>query len=258
VTNFRKVNVILQGPTGSGKTFSLKSLVEAGLELFVIPTEPGIENVLGDLPTEKCHWHYIPPATPDWDTMLKSANAINTMTQDILQKSDGNRGEYRQFIEFLDCCSNFKCDRTGKEYGAVDDFDTTRVLAVDGMSGLSIMAMDLVAGNKPAKTMADWGMAMDNLERLITKLACATKCSFVLTAHQDREMDEISGGTTVTVSTLGRKLAPKIPRFFDEVVQTVRDGKDFKWSTAESGSVLKARILPISDALRPDFGQIFT
>ncbi len=254
---FPKINTILQGPTGSGKTFSLRTLVEAGLELFVIATEPGIENVLGDLPEERCHWHYIPPAVPEWGVMIDSANKINTQPQEVLQKSTGNRIEYRQFIEFLNCCANFSDDRTGECFGAIDDWDTSRVIAVDGMSGLSIMAMDLVCGNKPAKTMADWGMAMDNLERLITKLSCGTKCSFVLTAHLDRELDEISGGTKVTVSTLGRKLAPKIPRFFDEVVQTTRDGNKFYWSTAESGSDLKARKLKISDNLAPSFVQLF-
>jgi hypothetical protein len=253
----KKVNVLLQGPTGSGKTYSLRSVVEAGIELFVIATEPGIENILGDLDPEMCHWHYIQPATADWDAMTASANNINTLPQKALQESDGGRRNYRQFIEFLDTCSNFKCDRTGKSYGAIDLFGTDRLVAIDGMSGLSIMAMDLVTGSKPIKTIADWGMAMDNLERLITKLCCSTKCSLVMISHQDREVDEISGGTKITVSTLGRKLAPKIPRFFDEVIQTVRDGTKFHWSTSESGVDLKARNLPISDKIPPSFEMIF-
>lgn len=254
---FRKINTILQGPTGSGKTYSLRSAVETGLELFVIATEPGIENILGDLPPDRCHWQYIPPAVSDWDVMIRSANNINTLPQDALQRSDGGRSNYRQFIDVLEACSDFVCDRTGEHFGAIDNWNTSRMVAFDGMSGLSIMAMDLVAGNKPMKTQADWGMAMDNLERLITKLTCATKCSFTMICHQDREPDEINGGTKVTVSTLGRKLAPKIPRFFDEVVQTVRRDKEFYWSTAESGVDLKSRLLPISDKLRPSFELLF-
>jgi len=39
-----KFNVILQGGAGSGKTFSVASLVKAGLELFIIATEPGVEK----------------------------------------------------------------------------------------------------------------------------------------------------------------------------------------------------------------------
>ncbi len=253
-----KFNIILQGPTGGGKTHALRTLVEAGLELFVIATEPGIANVLGDLPQEVCHWHYIAPALPDWDTMKTGATNINSMGIDQLLKQTGQRHEYRQFIELLDVCANFTCDRTGLSYGAVDSWPTSRALAVDGLTGLSIMAMDLVVGNKPVKSQADWGMAMDNLERLITKFTTGTRCTFVLIAHQDREMDEITGGTKITVSTLGRKLAPKIPRFFDEVVLAVREGTNFKWSTAEMGVDLKGRKLPISDNLSPDFSQLFS
>jgi hypothetical protein len=252
-----KFNVILQGPTGSGKTFSLRTLVDAGLELFVLATEPGIANVLGDLPPDRCHWHYIAPAIPDWDTMRRGATNINQLSVKQLLDQTGDRHNYRQFIELLDCCANFTCDRTGRAYGPVDEFGTDRAFAVDGLSGLSMMAMDLVTGNKPCKSQADWGMAMDNLERLLVKFTTGTLCTFVLISHQDREVDEILGGTKITVSTLGKKLAPKIPRFFDEVVQAVREDTKFKWSTSAMGVDLKARRLAISDDLEPSFGQLF-
>jgi hypothetical protein len=116
--------------------------------------------------------------------------------------------------------------------------------------------MNLVVGSKPVKSMADWGMSMDNLERFITKLTTDVFCPVVLTAHQERETDEVTGGTSIMASTLGKKLAPKIPRFFSDVINTKRDGQKFTWSTMTFGMDLKARNLPIADNIEPSFKPI--
>ena len=43
-----KYNILLVGPIGTGKTTALRSIVEeCNKKLFVIATEPGIENILG-------------------------------------------------------------------------------------------------------------------------------------------------------------------------------------------------------------------
>jgi hypothetical protein len=102
----------------------------------------------------------------------------------------------------------------------------------------------------------DWGIAIDNLERLITKLVVDTRCFFVLTAHLERETDEVTGGTQLMASTLGRKLAPKIPRWFDDVIHCRREGDKFIWSTDTMNVDLKARNLPLSGLLSPSFQQI--
>jgi hypothetical protein len=71
-------------------------------------------------------------------------------------------------------------------------------------------------------------------------------------------MDEITGVMRVMTSTLGRKLAPKIPRFFSEVVYAQRTNSDpkFRWSTIDSSADLKNRVLPVSNVLQPSFVQI--
>lgn len=256
MTNIPGVNVLLVGATGTGKTHSIRTLVEAGLEVFVVFTEPGME-VLADIPAENLHWRYIAPATPDWSDMLDSATKINRLSfKSLTDLSDINKSKYTEFLELLTTLSNFKDDRTGKEYGPVDSWEPDRVLVVDSLSGLNIMAMNLVTGSKPVKSMADWGVAIDNLERLITKLCVDTKCHFVLTAHLERETDETTGGTSLMASTLGRKLAPKLPRFFSDVIHVKREGAKFLWSTASINVDLKARNLPLADNLPPTFKPI--
>lgn len=252
-------NTLLLGATGTGKTYCLRTLADAGLEVFIISTEPGIASTLGDTDPEKIHWHYIAPATASWADLQSSAEKINKLSIKALSDmADINKTKYTEFIQVLQTCNNFHDDRTGKDYGDVSSWGPSRVLVIDSLSGLNVMAMNLVVGSKPVRSMADWGIAIDNLERFITKLTVDTKCFFVLTAHLERETDEMTGGTQLMASTLGRKLAPKIPRFFDDVVHCKRDGDKFIWSTDTMNVDLKARNLPIVGSLPPTFTQLIS
>lgn len=249
------VNVLMIGATGTGKTTSIKTLVAKGITPFCIFLEP--EDGVIDLPRDKWHSHYIAPASANWSDMIDSAEKINQFNYDLLAKmTDINKRSYGQFVEVLKSLNNFKCDHDGKTYGDVCTWGTDRALVIDSLSGLNIMAMNLMVGSKPVKSQSDWQVAMDNLERLIQKLCTDTHCHFILTAHSERETDEVMGGSKIMVSTLGRKLAPKIPRFFSDVVLADRQGSKFTWSTAAAGADLKARNLPIADGIPPTFATI--
>src|SRR5688500_848591 len=248
--------LLLLGGTGTGKTHAIRSWIKAGVTPFCIFTEPSHE-VLGDIPADKLHWHYIPAMKVSFGDMLDSAKKINQSTYEMLAKMPSiNKEKYTEMIDVLTTCNAYRCDRTGESFGAVDSWNTDRVLVLDSLSGLSIMAMNLVVGSKPVKAQGEWGVAMDNLERFIYKLTTDLQCHFMLTAHAEREIDEVAGGTNVTVSTLGRKLAPKLPRFFSDVVLAKRDGADFTWSTAATGVDLKTRNLKTANDITPSAEQI--
>jgi len=249
-------NVMLVGATGTGKTYSLRTLIDAGITPFILFTEPGVRTI-SDISCEHLHYKYIPPATPDWSTMLDSAKKINTYEFDQLAKMKSiNKQKYGQFLEVLTTLNNFTCDRCGENFGDVAQWGTDRAICIDSLSGLNIMSMDLVVGSKPTKSMSDWGVAMDNLERLINKMTADTQCHFVLTAHLEREQDEVTGGIHLMASTLGRKLAPRLPRFFDDVVLCRKEGDQWIWSTASMQVDLKGRNLPTSAHLQPTFVQL--
>ena len=252
----KKYNVLIYGPIGSGKTHSLRSLLDCGHEMFVIATEPGIDKLLGDTDSDRCHWRYIPPASADWDVLQRNAELLSSLSMEALTKMKFPKDGYTQFFDVVNCCANFKCERTGQEFGAVDSWGPERVLIIDGLSGLSRMAMDLIVGAKPIKSLPEYGVAQDNLLRLINKLLTDTKCSFVLIAHAEREKDEISGGSNLKVSTIGNKLAPEIPKNFDEVVFARREGNKFFWSSIEAGVDTKVRCLPWNSDINPNFSQL--
>jgi hypothetical protein len=129
-------------------------------------------------------------------------------------------------------------------------------LALDSLSGINPIALSLVVGGKPVKSQSDWGIAMDQVEKLIRQLTDGCKCHFVLTSHVERETDLVLGGVKLTVATLGVKLAPKIPPMFSDVILTSREGDKFFWSTANGQADLKARNLPIADHIPPNFKPI--
>lgn len=251
-------NTLLQGPTGVGKTYAIRTLIDAGITPFVLSTEPGISASLGDVPPEKLHWHYIAPAMPGWSDMLETAKKINTMSFKALASTNFSKAKYNQFYQVLANFASFSCDRDNKNYGSVDSWNTDRCIVVDSLSGLNIMAMDLVVGSKPVKAVGDWGVAMDNLERLIIRLCCGTHCHFTMTAHIEREKDEVTGGISLMPSTLGQKLAPKIPRFFDNVILARKDAEaNYYWANKGHNIDLKTRhIIPQSEKLPPSFIQI--
>lgn len=244
---------LLVGATGAGKTHSIRTLVEAGITPFVLFTEPGMRTV-SDIGCDKLHWKYIPPANPDWSDMLDNAQKINQLSfKALTQMGDMNKQKYGQFLEVITSMNDFVCDRCGKHFGDVATWGTDRAIVIDSLSGLNIMAMDMVVGAKPVKAMGDWGVAMDNLERFVTKMTVGTNCHFVMTSHLEREHDEVTGAVHLMASTLGKKLAPKIPRFFDDVVLCKNAEGKFSWATAGINVDLKWRNLTGSKELPPSF-----
>jgi len=254
------VNVLVEGPTGTGKTHTLGTLADTGVDLFVLFTEAGLETLLGywtdkgkEVPPN-VHWHVLSRPKANFLTISEAANKINTYTMDSLYKmQDPDRAQHNQFVGLLRALTDFPDDRTGLRFGPVDTWGPDKCLALDSLTGINPIAMSLVVGGKPVKSQADWGIAMDQIEKLVRQLTDGCKCHFVLTAHVEREIDQSLGGNKITVSTLGRALAPKIPPMFSDVILSYREITKFFWSTANSQADLKARNLPIADGLEQSF-----
>lgn len=249
--------VLLIGDTGSGKTYSIRTLINAGLKVAAVFTEPGME-VLADIPCSKgLHWRYVPVATAGWDELRESAKSINSLSNDALQKLPGvSKSKYSQWFDLINAMANFTCDRCGTNFGPVENLDEGWVVLNDSLSGICTLSNNLTVGGKPVRTQPDWGIMMDNVERYVKQFTNGIPTMAVLTAHIERQPDEITGGVVLMASSLGNKLSPKLPKDFSEVVLAKRDGTKFTWSTAASNVALKARMLPVAEGLAPDFTPI--
>ena len=257
------VNVLLMGPSGTGKTHSIGTLVETGVEVFYLGLEAGLESLLGyftdagkEIPSN-LHWHQLDAPKASFTELLDSARKINTMALDSLAKmSDPNRSKHNQFLTLLEALNDFPDDRTKGNFGCVDTWTPSRALVIDGMAGLARAAMSLVIGGKPVRNVSDWGIAQDQVEKLVRMWTDNCRCHFILIAHVERETDAVLGGVKIMVSTLGKALAPKLPAMFSDVILTVREGSRFTWDTGSALADVKTRNLPISQSLPPDFGAI--
>lgn len=248
--------VMLLGDSNSGKTTAIRSLVAQGLEVFVLATEPGIEKILGDVPSDKLHWHYLPPTPFSPDTLAEQQQKIHTMSYEQMTKLVTSRNEFRQMLDVMTLIKNFKCQRTGQTYGSIYSWDNKRAFVVDSMSGLTQMQLNAWLGTKITMGPPDYGITQKGLLNLVMSWCMALNCWFVLTAHTEKELNETTGAYQVMASTVGKALAPQLPKYFDEVIHTKRDGAKFSWSNITPNYLLKARMLPLSDALAPDFNEL--
>lgn len=263
-SNYPGFNVLLMGPSGTGKTYSITTLVESGLEVFALFLEPGLETLIGAYADNNkkippnLHWHYLQPLTQGFQQLQQAADNIGKFDLAGLAKmKDMNRSRTNQMIDLYKILNDFEDQKDGKKYGSVDSWTNQRVLVLDSLSALCRIAMHMVTGTKAVRDMADWGIAQNALMSLLHKLTSGCNCHFVLIAHVERESDLVLGGTKLMVSALGKAITPQIPQPFSDVILTVREGSGWFWDTANSQADVKTRNLPIASKLPADFRPIF-
>lgn len=248
--------IMLVGDSGTGKTTSLLTLLEAGLEVFVIATEPGY-SVLYDKPNPKLHVMYVKPSYGNMHTLLQSAKNTASMTYEGLSKQqDSSRSANNRFVPLLQGLMQFKDDRSGELFGNAGTWGTDRALVIDSFSGLCEAVMSMVVGMRPVVALPEYQVAQKQAYALIQQICYDFRCHFVLISHAERETDEVNGGSKIMAQGIGKKLAPQLPKIFDDVVLTVRNGTEFSWDTANSQAQLKTRNLAISAKLPPSFQPI--
>lgn len=256
-------SALLLGDSGCGKTDSIATLAECGLEVFTIFTEPGAWGVLKDsirrrnLDINKFHYNYVSPAAPEWKALITVAKNVNQLEQSQQQKLSGDRHQYTQWVEFLQTFQNFFDERTKQAFGDVTDWGDDRVLVWDSLSGSNIMAMDLVVGSKPILQPADWQTTQKMISGLLNKLLSDRFCHLVVTGHVIRDKNEENGRIEKLVSAPGKALTPTIPRFFDNVILASQTNAKFKWSTSEVDIQLKGRHAGISNNLPASFVPLY-
>lgn len=79
------VNCLIMGPAGTGKTHSIGTLVDLGIEVHYMAFEAGSESLLGywtdrGKPVPKnLHIFTVRPATAGWTEMANQVKLVNTL-----------------------------------------------------------------------------------------------------------------------------------------------------------------------------------
>jgi len=263
--------IMIEGPSGTGKTYSLGTLIDwaatqtPALEVFCLFTENGLESLLGywrDAEKEvppNLHYHVVMTKPLTLASLIDGADKVGKLSYDALTKlQDGGRSQNNAFHKILTACSNFPDDRTGQKFGSVDSWGSDKIFVIDSLSELGNAAFKMITGNKPTASPADYGVAQNNLMNFLRLCTQGIAATFVITAHVDRQTDEITGGIKLMTKAVGKAMAGDIPQLFSDVIYTVRDGGQWFWDTAASNVDVKTRSLPIASKIKPDFGQIMS
>lgn len=247
--------VALIGDSGTGKTHALKTLIAAGITPFVIATEQNFVQIMQEELGKTCHFKFISPqAQHSWGNILDMAQKINSLSYENLTKvTDPFKQASNKFLEVVSACNNFVCDCCKKSWGSVSNWNTDRAVVIDSFTGLSDMAFNLVVGNKPVRAMPDYQVAQNALRMLLSPLTTQMKAMFIIICHLDREKDELTGGTFLTIKSVGAKVGPDIPRMFSDVIRVRREATTFTWDTADTQSTVTARNIPIKSGQLPSF-----
>ena len=268
-TSLAGPKIILEGPSGSGKTYALGTLVDWAArqttqrEVFVLFTENGLETLLGYWRDRKLavppnlRWHVVKTPALPLSALIDGAKKAGLMNYESLTKSvDPDRAKNNPWEKLLTVLTDFPDDRTGQKFGNIGEWSNSRILVNDSLSETSNACFRMQVGNKPVASQPDYQVAQQNLINWLRFMAQSLECTFVLTAHVQRQANEVTGTVQLMTKAIGKALGDEIPQLFSETIYTVRDGTNWYWDTAAFGVDTKTRYLPIQSKIKPDFAQI--
>lgn len=263
------VKVLLEGPTGTGKTRSFGPLVDwcaaqnPPHEVFCMFIERGLETVLGywtdrGLPIPpNLHWRDVILKPVNLTQLRDGAKNVGILSYESITKLvDGQRSQNNPFEQMLIEFMNYHDDRTGKKFGSIDSWGPDKFFICDSLTEVCNAASKMVIGSKPTMAPGEYGIAQNNLMNWLRLCTQGCRCHFILTAHVSREKDEMSGGIKLMTQAIGGAISGLIPPLFSEVILTVREGAAWYWDTANANVDLKSRYLPINSKHTPDFKLI--
>ena len=255
------IKVLLMGASGTGKTFSLGTLVDSGLEVYYLGLEQGLESLLGywrdkNLPVpENLRWHVMAKKKNGLSGLKKLYTDAGKLSYGSLCKmQDTDRAQNNPLLAILEMMMSFEDQRTGKNMGDLSEKGSYTALAIDGLSGFTQAAMDMNAGKTLTRDQATFGIAQTSFISYLDEIV-TWPIHVILLAQVMRELDEIQGGLTLfpDTSILGKKLTGTLNQKFSDVILTERKGTKFSWNTASARADTKTRNLELKESLDPSF-----
>lgn len=246
------IKMLVLGRSGAGKTGLLGSLAK-DYRLFIADFDNGLD-ILKDPAVLDPQYHK--------NVFYKT---YYDRTQILGGKTIPTASGYNQFITDM---GDWKED--GKSMGGIYTWKETDIFVVDSLTFMGNMILNHVLqlagrpGQKPQ--IQDFGNAMDAQENVAEMLYNpAVSCNVIMLSHIQYQGDEGNASLQKgVVSALGKKLAPKIPRYFNNVVQVVKSGsgktvKRELYTTATHDVDLKvSKPSKVPAIMEADLSKLFT
>ena len=261
--------VLLEGPSGTGKSYSIGTLVDWAARqspprrVAVVYTENSLETLLGywkdkgkEVPAN-LSWHVVRTPSLSLASLISGARNVGILSYESLAKTiDPDRAANNPWEKFLKTLSDVPDDRTGKKLGNIGEWTNQDILIIDSLSEAATACFKMVTGNKPVASQPDYQVAQNNILNWLRFMTQSLKCTFVMTGHVARQTNEVTGTTQLMTKVIGKALADEVPQLFSEVIYCVKEGAAWYWDTAVLGVDTKTRYLPIASKIPPDFSTI--
>lgn len=258
--------MLLYGESGTGKTYSIPTLLNAGYKVRFLAAE---NNAISGTHIALKDWEksnnkklkaddfvlMIPerPKKSLQDLVASQTTFIGKTLDSQYKGADPKRRNYTRYLEVLKSTVNFKDSSTGVDYGSVDDWGEDTVLVIDSLTIVCEAISQATIGGKLAVSQPEWGVMQKTLVEFMRQLTEDLKCNFVIIGHPTKEIDPVLGVSRIYPASLGQALNNLLPAFFTEVVYTFRDKKKFYWTTEHRLAVTRTTLLPIEEKLEPTF-----
>jgi hypothetical protein len=224
-TSSRFVKLLFIGNSGAGKTGALASLVKDGYKLKIIDLDSGLDALIN-------HVKEIDPA------LLKNIEYV-TYRDQMKMSAAGPKvvGAPKAYAKTLEALEKWPDDGSDPA-----EWGENTILVLDSLTNVGRGAFLWAKGMNPmSKDPRQWyKTAQDLVEDLIANLTGDNfQTNVIVISHVD--VGETSTGTIKQfVSSIGRALGPKLPRFFNTLLLS---------ETSGSGKTVKRRIKTAPTAL---------
>lgn len=247
----KPIKMLLIGDSGKGKTGALASLAAAGKKLRILDYDNGLSILSSALKGNTSAL-----ANITYESCLDEFHMVGNK---LLPK-----GMPTAFTHGLGLMTNWKTKDL--DLGPVSKWGKDSILIIDSLSHLSnaamryVLALNKRSGEQP--WMSDWGQAMTLIEQTLQLLySDQIKCHVILTAHithigGEENADGKMVGVKQYPNTLGQKLPPKIPQYFNTMLQcdTTPGSKRIIRTVPNSDLGLKSEILGLPKELPLESG----
>jgi hypothetical protein len=200
------VKLLMMGNSGSGKTSALAALAAAGYRLFIADFDNGLDilmdpSVLAPEFRKNVNYKlYQDKPVKAGNALIPTASAWTNFTRDI--------GDWKE---------------DGKSLGSIFTWGERDVFVVDSITFASDRCFDeaLKLGGRLGQRaqIQDYGTALDSLASFFELVYGGNVgCNVVMSAHLQFVGDEMSGQRKAYPNVIGQKLAPKLPRYFNNMI----------------------------------------
>ena len=258
--------LLILGESGTGKTAATATLAGVpGKKVFYLQMEDSMRVVLrrmNDLFKEipsNVYWHNFPYQGPSIDSMINASNAVVTMDEDQqLKWRDKDRKSSVGFQNLLKFLKNVTDDRTGEQFGSIENLDDSWIFVWDSLTTISEMVMAEYWGSRVAVDAREYSGPQSKLTTLLSAMCWQWPVNVVVTAHtEDRETSKASGVFKKYPRSIGAKLKDELGQYFDDIVWQKRSGKDFIWDNQSPMAATKFRDLLASNTHVADARPVY-